>query len=205
MITYQGYDILEDEPNGRDPRDDAQERKSNVLDNQTGKRFSESPWAAPPVTFPFSWFCQSRAEVAAFLSFVDARRGRLIPVWIPSREMALTPTVSPAFLDTLRINEMGYTDFAFPGGGGRRHVWVWSPYSHTTKRYRKVTAAVKNGDGTETLTLDTALDVNATTTWLYGFLRLCRLDEDVPVVEWHSPRLAEVTLMLRELPGEAPT
>jgi hypothetical protein len=205
MITYHGFDLLEDEPNGRDPRDNSLELDIRSLDPQTGLRFSESSWPASPTVFPFSWFCQSRAEVAAFLAFVDARVGRLVPVWIPSREMALTPSVDPGFVDTLRINDIGYTDFAFPAGGARRHIWIWSPKLFSAKRYRKIVFAEKNMDGTETITLDSPLYVNATTDWLYGFLRLCRLEEDVPVIEWHSPRVAEVTLMLRELPQEAPT
>lgn len=203
MTTYLGYDVLEKHQNGETDTDDQVEQNFDILDNETGRRQVDAPEIAPAVMRPFSWLCFSRAEIAELRAFIDARLGRCVPFWVASGVQDFTATVAPGFGNTITIEEIGYTDHLFPKGGFRRHIWAWNP-AFTIAAYRKVIGAVKNGDGTETLTLESAFSNNVQLSWYLGFLRLCRLEDDVPEIEFESAEVARCSLRMRELPQEAP-
>jgi predicted phosphodiesterase len=87
---------------------------------------------------------------------------------------------------------------------GRRYL-AFIPTDGTANVYRKVTASVDNGDGTETLTLDTstgkAFPMASTQV---SFLVFARLASDEPEIHWISTDLATAILEVEEIPAEVP-
>ena len=71
--------------------------------------------------------------------------------------------------------------------------------------YRKVLAAVNNGDGTETLTIDSILGVSpARDQTILSYLTLRRLHDDENEIMWRTAGVAECTLRTVEIPTEVP-
>lgn len=159
--------------------------------------------SAPVVTrrLPMTWF--SRAQVRTWWQFYEGRLGALSACWLPSYAADLVPTATVLNTDTsITVVATGYPSLAFPDEA-RRHLALIAP--NGTVVHRRVTAAVDNGNGTETLTLDAAAGV--TLPFPEGMLSYChyaRLADDVVELAWLSPEVAEATLTWREVPGEAP-
>jgi hypothetical protein len=71
--------------------------------------------------------------------------------------------------------------------------------------YAKITAAIDNGNGTETLTLGALTGkAFAAATTMVSFLTLVRLDADRVSIKWDSTDHAESLLSLQEVPREVP-
>jgi len=147
----------------------------------------------------------SDADVAAFRSFVDARLGRLRPFWFPAFESDLSLLDDLDFANQIRIQTVGYAASIFPLGNPRRHFYIQDRSSLTTL-IQGATAAVDNGDGSETITLGGASSFFAPAAHVLAtFLRLCRLAEDVQKIHWPGGRsyaFADVAFI--ELPLEVP-
>ena len=202
LPTYQGFKVLTLGPNARSASDDRDDRRLSSLDSVTGALTTDAWDVAPAALRMFLWSALSRAAAAELRGFLDERKGRAIPFWYPSWSRDFT-LVSPAASSatSLVVVSSGYTDHVFPLGDYRRHVQLLALGG--TAQYRKVTAAVNNGNGTETLTvaaLSEALTVNA----LCSQMRLCRLDSDEAELQWSSSEFVEATLGFRELPSEVP-
>lgn len=135
--------------------------------------------------------------------FVTTVRGRWRNVWVPSFQMDLMQASDHAAnFSSLTIPFAYYTERHFPYEA-RRHLAFITP---TTITHRRVTAAVDNGDGSETLTLDgvvaTAFPLGF---GMISFLRLMRLTSDILSIRYDSTFAAQCTLPFVELPNEVPT
>jgi hypothetical protein len=71
--------------------------------------------------------------------------------------------------------------------------------------YRRITGSNDPGNGTEVLTLDSALGVAVpAATTMVCFLHLVRLASDAVEVLWHHQTLAEASMRFTEVPREIP-
>ena len=206
MSTYLGLDVLDlTRHNRQGTLAETLRRKFRLLDPSTGKRVSDSQGKAPAPARPFLWTCLSRPEITAMLAFLDARKGRCVPFWLPSYQQDLTLAADAASgAISLTVRWINYTVQMFPQGGGRRHLALYDPNSSPV--YRKVTAATDPGGRvTESLGLDATLPrAFPAATTVVSFLKLCRLEEDRNRTNWLSRNVAEAEIMVRELPQEAP-
>jgi hypothetical protein len=202
VADYRGFNVLEVDPDRGEPTPDEVQRRVFTMDSITGARTAIAADPAAAGLHGFRWLTFGRAEAKALRDFIDARRGRAVPCWFPSWEEDLTLATDHAIdATTLVILSMGYADNMFPATNVRRHIairvlGIWY--------YRKVTAAIDNLNGTETLTLEEKVPVampQATT--MICFLRFARLDEDMIEIEW-TGQFAEAQLRLRDLPTETP-
>lgn len=202
MILYQGYEVLEEEPNRIDGEEVGVERSLALLDNLTGAVASETYAATPLAERPFTWFLEGRAAIADFRGFLDRRLGRLVPCWVPTWQADLAPTAAFSAAG-VTVRDAGYTRTLFPHPA-RRHVALITPAGGVIPR--GVVAAAENGDGTETLTLASPPGVLFPASGgLVSLLALCRLASDDVGLTWASVELAEATLRFAEIPREAPT
>lgn len=161
----------------------------------------EQTSAEPLISHPYHVDFASITEAKAFKTWLDTVKGRLTAFWVPSYQMDLTP-VAPlvAGFTEMTIVYMGYTARLFPSQSRRQIGFV---RFNGTVDQREVTAAVDNGDGTETLTLDSAVGA----AWpsqigLVSFVRLMRLTNDETVLNWGSSSDINVEMTLTELPRE---
>lgn len=203
MPTYQGSDVLELEPSDLGDRAMNYTRSVFRHDSRTGKlRVLDRSGVAILQPSGFVWLMEGRAEIQAYRDFIAARKGALVPFWVPTWRHDLQMSVDLASGNVnLSVTKIGYTKFMF-STPARRHLAFL--LADGTKYYRKVTAAAESTD-TETLTLDSSISVlvPAASTMLC-FLTLCRLAVDDPELAWHNRDLAEAVLDLVELPQEAP-
>ena len=208
--VYQGYDVLELPTDGSTGQEDQPERRFYLTDAATGKRVVDDPEAVSSGVLTYSWVCTTLAEIADLKTFLDARRGRAIPFWLPTFKHHLTlngdHNSAHAFID---VKTFGYAANMWPSTGARRHLLFRSRAG--VLFYRKATSAVNNQNGTESVYLDATLGQSVTVAdWMVGFLRLCRLDEDLTKLEHlrggagGGDRYMRALLRIRELPKEAP-
>lgn len=199
-MVYRGYDVFDIIP---DRNDDTElwSRSFEIIGSPAGKFSLDDRGGTPVIGRTWTYIATSRAEIAAVRTFLDSRIGKKVAFWIPTylEDFTLTANASGT---TATVEEVGYvaryvTDVA------RQHVAFISTAGVITPR--KVNSAVNNGNGTETLTLDSALPGTFTPALtLLSFLVFARLDSDEYTVTWHTHNAAEFSLRILELPREVP-
>lgn len=191
-------------PDGREGLDDEETRLVDAFESPTAgfQRLSRrgqpvDSWAHPLLLF-------SRADVRALWTWYAGRIGALNPTWVPSFQLDVSPTGTIQPTDTtITIQAIDYTARLFPHEA-RRHLALIPAVGQVT--HRRVTAAVNNGNGTETLTLDAQAGVTLGTGYgLVAVLRYARLAEDALEVGWQHPELAQAAPRFQELPWAVPT
>ena len=198
---YRGHELYVPRINRREQPDIDAVVAQQTIDSKTGPLAVLRPTASHVHTKPQLYFFATRAEVTAFTLYLARRRGMYAPVWVGSGHSDLELAAGIGASDTtITLAASGYTDFAFPLESRRHLAFVSQDVSVVARR---VDAAEDNGDGTETLTLESALGVAFP---VYGtlvsFLTLARLDADAVTIHWHHPNLAEARVRYVELPRE---
>jgi hypothetical protein len=201
--TYQGFDVLEEEPDAGTDRTVTYTRSLHVLDGQTGLRAAWDRVGTPLVgRQPLTLLLEGREEIEAMQIFLARRCGRLSPFWQPTwaRDLQIYANLASGDPD-LVIMACSYADGLF-SDPARRHLTFILPDG--TPYYREVMDAAPGAPGTEVLTLDTSRPVTLDKdSMLISFLTLCRLAADDPTLHWHSDQVAETTLETVEIPFEA--
>lgn len=207
MTIYAGFDVLDQmQPSREGPKPILFDREFNLLDNQTGVRGSDAAGLAPTTNHPFIWIARDRTEIQTLKTFILARKGRAVPVWVPTyqKDFQLTQDLLIGGA-TIAIKRIGYASQMFPNHGGRRHVAIF-PTPYAAPIYRKITAGVEDVSGlTETLTVDSNFPATySKDTVLICFLLLCRLTNDENTYDWVNNSVVRAELSFTEIPLEAP-
>jgi hypothetical protein len=200
--TYQGFDVLEIEPSAVASREFTHRRSLAHLDSRTGKlRARDRSGVAVVRPGGFVWLLDGRTEIQAYRDFIAARRGALVPVWVPTwnRDLEMDTDLAAGNVN-LSISKIGYTKFMFPTVA-RRHIAFL--LADGTRYYRKIIGASESSSN-EVLTLDSSISVLIPKATMVAFLALCRLAVDDPELTWHNRDVAEAVLDFVELPKEVP-
>ncbi len=195
---YHNLEVLDAMPNRRGSEEDQADRLIDVLDPGTGPIWIDSPSEAP--TLLRQGFLQTmllETDVLPFIAFLDRRRGRGTPFFVPSwqQDLSLAAAVSQG-ASQFTVQLCGYTERLFATGTGRRMLAVRPPTG--TWSYHDVTQAVVQGS-VEQLTIDPVAPVAWPVGSLISFLRFCRLERDGVEFEFWRPAAMEAQLVLREL------
>jgi hypothetical protein len=200
--VYQGFDVFEVEPSHVNDREFTHRRSMARLDSRTGKlRARDRSGVAVVRPGGFVWLLDGRTEIQTYRDFIAARRGALVPVWVPTwnRDLEMDTDLSAGNVN-LSISKIGYTKFMFPTAA-RRHIAFL--LADGTRHYRRITGASEGGSN-EVLTLDSSIGVLIPKATMVSLLTLCRLAKDEPELTWHNRDLAEAVLDFVELPKEVP-
>lgn len=203
--TYLGTDVLEVELQNDSAMPTGHESPVNVLDSKTGPRTLEVLNQLAPSLRTLELTAFDLGAAAVIRRFVQARRGRQRRFWAPSWQRDFVhSSAAGSGSSTITVLGWGYATGVFPLGNARRHIRLRSPSGQLY--YRRVTAAVHNLDGTETLTLqgpngETSLGVASDSTWQVSFMRMGRLDSDEISFAWDGGVMSTV-LPFRELTQE---
>jgi hypothetical protein len=204
LPTFKGFPVLEQMPNWEKAQTRDYKRSLAILDPKVGPITVIDKTGSPVVSHPFPWFLENHAAITVFRAFLFAAFGQLNSFWIPTWDQDLVLALDVASIDgAIRIASMSYSRFFFPNAARRFLAFI--PIDGSSNVYRKITAAADNGDGTETLTLESATGkfFGQKTTQL-SFLTLARLGSDDNSIEWFSNDLAQSELPIREVPREVP-
>lgn len=128
------------------------------------------------------------------LSTLRGRQGAmLVPTWLDDLVINTQPTVGATSLLIKSTPNYVTSWFAM----GIKHLQL--EHADGTVEYAKVTAAVDNGNGTQTLTV--AVGVSGTAITRISLLELCRLDSDDATLAWGSGLVGSIALSLLNVSG----
>jgi len=204
LTQYKAIDVLELMPNWENGLGRTYDRSLVTLDPKIGPISVVDKGGSAIVGQEFPWFLEDHAAVTVLRAFLLARFGRLNSFWIPTwdQDLVLATDVGPTDVG-ISIESEFYTTFMFPTKARRYLAFI--PTDGSGNVYREVTAAADNGDGTETLTLDSPtgklFPMGST---MISFLTLARLASDDTELEWANADLAQAVLKMQEVPREVP-
>lgn len=204
LTQYKGIDVLEIMPNWESGLKRGYKRSMITIDPKVGPDEVIDKGGSALVGQEFPWWLDGHPAVTTFRAFVLKRFGRMNPFWIPTWDQDLVLSSDVGATDGgIVIKSEFYSRFFFPSVARRDLAFI--PAGGSGNVYRRVTAAVDNGNGTETLTLDSATGkaFPAASTQI-SFLTLARLDKDDVEIKWSTSDHAEAVLSLQEVPRELP-
>lgn len=205
-MSYLGYDVLELNYDRVGAIQESVEQEFALLDHETGVCAVVEQWAAPASVRPFTWTAMGLPEIAAMRAFLDTRKGMAVPFWLPSYQWDLTLASALDALDTsITIEWARYDDQLFGTTGARRHLALWTVGVGAMDYYAVEGADCAGEREPEVLTIDPAAvrDYAADST-VISFLKLCRLERDQVTISYPTKDIARATILVRELPMEAP-
>lgn len=204
LTQYKGFDVLELMPNWDATLKRTYKRSMLTIDPKIGPDEVIDKGGSAIVTQEFPWWLDGHSNITAFRAFVLKRFGQMNPFWIPTWDQDLVLASDVGATDgAIIIKSEFYSRFFFPSTARRDLAFL--PASGTGNVYRRITGAVDNGNGTETLTLSSSLGVAmpAASTQI-SFLTLARLASDDVEIKWATSDHAEAVLSLQEVPRELP-
>jgi hypothetical protein len=163
----------------------------------TGNDYQRAIDTGSPQTVPLRVLLTTRAAISEFYGWVDARQGKINPVWVVSEDNDLNVTARAGSPGRITISHIGYAA-RYGTHRARRDLAILK--TDSTYVYRRVTAAVDNGDRTETLTLDADPPLLADISKV-SFLRFCTAPDQFEI-RYHrngSGFIAESEFVLTEL------
>lgn len=204
LPTYQGFDVLEVMPNWERNLNRTYKRSLVTLDPKIGPITVDDKGGSAVVEQSFPWFLQNHPSVTTFRAFILKRFGQLVPFWTPTWDQDLVLSADVGATDpAIGIQSVYYTRFFFPIKS-RRYI-AFIPQNGGANVYRKITGSIDNGNGTETLTLDSPTGVHfAKGSTMISFLTLSRLASDDTEIDWMTNDVAQAELTFQEVPREVP-
>jgi hypothetical protein len=164
----------------------------NNFDSELGKIARRTPWTNARYGSDYRTITTNAAEMRAYKSFLFRRAGRFRDFWMPTFERHLRPANVGNIGSTLLIEADAFNDYTF-----RPHVALrdasgnWYP--------RAVSNPTTATGNRLSLTLDTAVNVDAALITQVCYLGLNRLDTDRVEINWLGNNAAESNVRLLEL------
>lgn len=158
-----------------------------------GRDYQYAMDTGSPQTFPVRFLLTSRSALSNFYGWLDARQGKLNPLFVSTKEKDLIVLARPTS-DSLTVQKTG---FAFHQG--RRHLeFLLNDGTYTRKRVLSVT---DNGT-TETWTFGAPSEDSLPTLGQIvkvSFLKYCTLAQDIIQIRHWKGQIAESSLSFKEL------
>lgn len=174
--TYRGLEVYDRSNDYSQAISLDQDLREHIFDAEVGLRGRSEIEEFPRRRYSFRNL-MTRSELGEFLEWFHLREGQLTPFWFNERTPAFTLVADVAFnAVTMIVEDVGYTTL-INTANPRQDIAIKIA---GTWYYRRITGAVDNGDGTETLTIDSQLgvDILAATNPLISYLKCVRLAQD---------------------------
>lgn len=188
--TYRDIPVFLDAHNWVDGLDSNWTRKVNILDTEIGVRVYDDLATFASRQRQHRFTLRGKSSIVAFRRWLQARRGKLTPFWLPSRlrDMQLAVTIQADDL-ALSVENRGYAVNA-DQAQGRRDIMIWTRAG--ARYYRRIIGASDLG-ATESIAIDQALGVVVAPAdvRMICFMALTRLGSDRIEIEHKSQGLAE--------------
>jgi hypothetical protein len=210
LPTYRGKPVLHWEPDADGPTSRIRFTQSkNRLGTPAGPVHDDSPHRASPNTERrLRFVLDNRADLIDARSLVaDVLEGRRNCFWVPSwlEDLTLAEAIADDD-DEITIHGCGYSDYYAGEGKGRDHIAIFARVEGEapTMIRRQIESSVTNEDGTETLTLDSAVGLDVSVGAMVSFLHFMRSADDRLVLEWETMSVGVLEIPLVDVPMEAP-
>ena len=200
-LQYSGVDVLTLPPNTADgDTDETYDRDFDTVDFAKGSWFISDHSDGPMVSRPYTWTLKTRQEIMNFLAFLEVRKGKAIPFWMPSwgKDIEITQDVGASDLNIL-IKNIGYTRYIKQHAN--RSVLIFYPADGSTPIIRTITGSAESAGNQETLSLNTSFGTlkHPTDFRAISFLTYGRMDQDSFELTWYTDSIADVTFRVREV------
>lgn len=202
MATFEGLELLLEEPNGTADITDKVSRKMFKWDYNIGKVGYDYVNDSPRYSKELTWLLDGRAAIDTFKTMVAARKGKLVPFWVPSwrADLLLKRSI------TLEIPSRIYLPFGYYGATYNLH----RARSRVIFFKQDKSYFIKKINTSGVLGTEEYLEFDSPFTVAYGpddfamisYLVLCRLDTDKIEWQWETPSLVTVRLPIIEIPQE---
>lgn len=156
----------------------------------------------PTIIRQHQWLLKNRADVTAFRKFLNRRKGRFAPFWLPTWNDDFTvATAATATSPILTVRDNGYFTYV-NAHDARRDIAIFLRNS-PTPILRRINDVVDNTDGTVNLVLDANIgtDFEPSEVKRVCHLNLYRLGSDAVTLTRHSNSVAAITLNLMLVKG----
>jgi hypothetical protein len=166
-----------------------------IADGDTGITIYYEQEANTRLIRPFRWLLKSKAQIAAFRSFLLRMNGQAKTCWIPSWHDDLTIVGSTASTESfIDIETEEYAEAAAQGVDLLRDRLMIA-FTDGTHIYRRVLSATKNSTYTR-LTLDSTVGRQITPEGVYRvrFMLKCRIASDKITIPWYTDSIARPQL-----------
>ncbi len=197
--TRMGHGVFAERNNDVDLLKKKLERNTTIMDNKSAI-FSYVQWATfPYLGFEFSLLARTRAEITRLRKFLDDRSGRFSPFWLPSWNSDFELATSFGSGSTsIVVKEAGYARYVGVNKALRDIALIKRDLTMT---FHRITAAVSNGDDTETLTVAAPMGYGGVPAdfAMISFLHFCRQAQDKTTLEWESGNVVSARIPLRLL------
>lgn len=164
-----------------------------TFDYDVGLVNAFSPWANNRTVRPYRMQTETAEQAWNLRLWLHRRAGRYRPFWQPTFENDVRLAQIGAVAGTVTVQ----ADNRIPWAANRMNLafglrdGTWLP--------RRVTADNAAGAGTRTLTLNTALNVNAADIVAISYLGFKRLDADTVELNWSGNGICDVSVPVLEL------
>ena len=189
-----------------DDLDFGYEHSYGVIDAQTGAvALDTGARSTPTLAIPYAQKFANRAQVSEWWGFLDLRQGRRVPFWMPSWEKDFQPiTINNGFTGSIVYTANGYADWVDVASGRKDIAIIYlqtgQVYTQGHHQRIRITAAVNNGNGTETIDCPLTFVYDADKALVrISFLRFCRLDSDTAEIAWKTSCIAQTRQTMREM------
>jgi hypothetical protein len=208
--TYRSLDLFLNKPETSQETEHSFDRERRARDADNGLVSFDPIMPAPSTVFEHNELLLSQQELSDFLGFLDRRKGRLVPFWVPTWDRDFEPVLFNS--TTFKFSECDYTSLV-NAAEARRDVYVHlhAPSSALENKdftVLRLSAPVDNGDGTEQATIASAhangggsnlngAGVSAIS--LVAYLKQARLEADTVELSWDTDSIVDASLNFREL------
>lgn len=199
-LQHQGLDVLTLSPNTVDDQDDTFYRAFDSVDSSIGSWFVNTHANAPTVSRPYSWLLRTRDEIANVLAFLEVRKGKLTPFYIPtwSVDLELVQEVS-ASDPNIVVKNIGYTRYI--STHNNRSKLIFFKRDGSSPIIKNILGSSETSDAVETLTLDTSFGAIIRPADILGisFLTYVRMDTDLFELIWLTNSSATIQFRVKEI------
>lgn len=199
VYTYRGYDVYlqtSDFDSGNTMEIYSPQRR---LDNNTGIFGIDSRFALTKERTTLNLTLRNKQKISEFFGFLDYRAGKLVPMWVPTFSEDVQIAQAGGSGDTtIKIKNIGYSLYIKQANVRKDLMFIKTDGSPV---FRRILGSQDNGDGTETITIDSPLGFDFTSTSFnyISFLRFSRLDDDTAELSYITTDIAQTNLKIVDL------
>lgn len=206
--TYAGQPVITDMPNWQGGRSRSESRIMDTFDPDIGPKVWEDKSGRAFPFGDFSWFLYGRDRIDWFYSWLASRKGRRVPVWVPTwrQDILLHSAIGPSD-DFMKIQGNWFS--AYQADLATHPLYLCIMLRDGSVFYRTVDRASKDPTGVDNVGFTNAdgmdslgVNVEPSQVYLICFMESCRLYADSIEIIWHSPILATCSTPLYKV--EAP-
>jgi len=185
---YKDHDVYFDEflIDGEYLNDDF-EIKMDIVDYKTGDIAFRSPWDRPKIKRNKTVLLDTNEDIWEYRKFIQRRSGKFSAFWVPTFEADFIPAGSDLIVDSIIVQSNLYSQYS----SLRNNIAI----KQTNGAYllREIVDTIQNPDNTETLLLDSAINIDYNDIDIISYLDLRRLDADSVDLRWGEGRVVQST------------